>query len=332
MLAGHLDAQPTGRLEVEAQIAAPLIVAGRVLGRELSTRLQVRPRAKAAAAENLQPGQEIRHRGRGRHARPTPVGGPVEGIGALHGPILAGLQHVRGPSGDDVDHPAHGVGAVERRRSSPNHLHALHDLGVHGGEVLARTLAEGAVVEAHAIDHQQYLASGEGAHEGGPLPRGRLLYQHAGLGDKGIEEKAVRLFAQFGAPHQVDRDREFVGGGGQTGRGHDQRIQLDGRRVRIRCIRRRLRHGGRGSGEGGRPRIPGRRPDGATSASQSSSCSCLGCPAPREAGEVSRDGPRGDWMSRSQARRRRRNSPSTGEMFPDRVRPRRCVRHESLDA
>ena len=242
------------RLEIEAKIAAPLVVAGRVLGRKPAARLQVRPRAEAAASEQLQPGQELRDGDRGRGPPAASVGGPVEGVGALHGPALPRLQHIPRAPRDHVDHPAHGVGAVERRRGAAHHLHALHDLGVHGGEVLARALAEGAVVEAHAIDHQEYLAPGERAHEGGPLSRRGLLHQHAGFGDEGVEQEAVRLFAQLGALHQVDRHGELVGGGGQAGRRHDQWIQLDGRRVRIRLIRRRLRHGGTGGGEkGGRP-------------------------------------------------------------------------------
>ena len=253
MLAGHLDAQPAGGLQVEAQVAAPLVVAGRILGRETPARLQVRPGTEAAASEELQARQETRHRGCRRDPRAAPAGGPVEGIGTLRHPALARLEQVARAPRDHVDDPPHGIGAVKRRGSAPNDFHALHDLGVHGGQVLARTLAEGAVVEAHAVDHQEHLASRERTHEGGSLPRGGLLHQHAGLGDQGIEEEAAGLVAQFRAPHQVDRHGELVGGGRQTGRRHDQGIELKGRRVRIRLIRRRLRHGGTGSAQKGGP-------------------------------------------------------------------------------
>src|SRR5690606_36397009 len=82
----------------------------------------------------------------------------VGGGGAEHaaraGLPLALAELHRGVDGRRQQGAAHRVGAVAGRGAAAQDLELLHGARVDGEEVLVGALAEGAVVEAYAVEHQ----------------------------------------------------------------------------------------------------------------------------------------------------------------------------------
>jgi hypothetical protein len=98
---------------------------------------------------------------------------------------------------------AHRVGAVAGRGAAAQDLELLHGAGVDGEEVLVGTLAEGAVVEADAVEHQDRLLAGEAADVGRALAVRGLLHVHAGLEAQRVGGRAGQPLLEVAAGHHA---------------------------------------------------------------------------------------------------------------------------------
>ena len=120
-------------------------------------------------------------------------------------------------TGEDLHHTTDGVAAVKRRQRA---LHYLDALQQGGGQVLQRSTADGAGVEAHAIDqYQRMVAVGAANEHGGVLANAAAAAEF----QAGVEAQQVRKFGAGGAGQffareygdaGVDIDEFFRGAGG----------------------------------------------------------------------------------------------------------------------
>ena len=137
-------------------------------------------------------------------------------------------------AGDDVDHAAHGVGAVDRALRPAQDLDALDIVERDGREI--EFAADGRrIVDAHAVDEHQRMAgvAAPQAHGGGSAGAARLGHGHPRhrpqhLGDRG-RRRLLDLIARDdrdGTARLTDRDRQVIG------RDHDRGNLGQGRRSR----------------------------------------------------------------------------------------------------
>ena len=125
---------------------------------------------------------------------------------------LAGAELHGGVDRCGQEGAAHGVGAVAGGGGAAQDLELLHGARVDGEEVLVGALAEGAVVEADAVEHHDRLLAGEAADVGGALAVGGLLHVHAGLEAEGVGGRARQALLEVAAGDDAGGPGRVFGG------------------------------------------------------------------------------------------------------------------------
>ncbi|MNM59032.1 hypothetical protein D3C81_702760 [compost metagenome] len=163
-----------------------------------------------------------------------------EGIGAVVvarvGAVLEGrfgadaAVPLRGNlAGDDVDHPAHGVGAVQRRHRPAHHFDTFdsfqrwHPALLDTGAVTVR--ASGTRVLAFAVDQHQRVLGGHAANAD-VAGAGATGDHHARHIAQGIGDVTVGFVLDLLAGNDRNRRRRILDLLGETRRGHHHVVQL----------------------------------------------------------------------------------------------------------
>lgn len=110
----------------------------------------------------------------------------IEGGAALEKafrPVTVSASH-----GDGIDRAAQGIAPEEDAPLALNKFDPVQAIRIDGVGVLGRSTAEGAVIEAHAVDEEEILSPGEASDEGGALSVGGLLDGDSGCERKGLGE------------------------------------------------------------------------------------------------------------------------------------------------
>ena len=245
-----------------------------------------------------------RQRAAPRQLAVTPAHGGLGVTGAVAAALdlRVGLQRPGRVGGDDVDHPADGLAAVEDGLRAAQHLDAGHVAHQQVGEVVAAT-GGGGVVQLDAVDqHHGLVGLGAADAQRGGLPRPAVAgVADARRADQQVGDDQLLVGADLRQRQHGDRLPDLVEGlRGAVGDHHHALHRVGGagaRDVRRRCaaLRRglgeRLRRAGdpRGEGEDGHDDAHGvRAPDG------KAGTSC------------------GDTPRRIPTRRARRTMPSSG--------------------
>ncbi len=136
-----------------------------------------------------------------------------------------------GHLGDDIDHAAHGVAAVEGRGGAGHHLDLLHL--AHGNAHQAGQTAGVAVGETHAVHHHLHPAVGEAAEgdDGGGVDAGAgaqaVAHVEAGhLGGEGVADAHGARGVQLVGRHDGDGCRGLQGGLLDARGGHHHAAQF----------------------------------------------------------------------------------------------------------
>ncbi len=177
-------------------------------------------------------------------------GALVEGIEAAAFRLGGELQRPLACLGDDVDHAADGIGAVQARLRPTQHF----DAGDVAGQILADIRGirgRGRIGDVDAVDDHLGVIGIGAAHEqrGLATQAAALFHEQAGHGFQGVGQTAFLAGIDIGGGHHRDAGTDLVRRRGQAGGADYDAFVGSGADVEI-GLREGRRHQGQGRGGG----------------------------------------------------------------------------------